>query len=204
VSFRSEGGLDVDVVPVLYEGDTDDVGFLIARETGERLKTSVRLHLEFVRKRKNEHPDAFAQVVRFVKWWVRQQQLADESFRFKSFIVELVVAALADRGLPMSPYPEALRAVFSYVVTSGLRERIAFTDYYFASRLPAKTDAAIEVFDPVNAQNNVAVHYGEADRQRIVDAAEEAFDALTEAIYATTKAQAVECYRVVLGPSFRA
>jgi tRNA nucleotidyltransferase (CCA-adding enzyme) len=203
VSFRSEGGLDVDVVPVLYEGEADDVGYLISRETGERLKTSVRLHLDFVVRRKTAHPDDFAQVVRFVKWWVRQQQRADESFRFKSFMVELVVASLADHGTVMKPYPEALRAVFGYIVKSGLRERIAFTDCYPSSRLPART-APIEVFDPVNPANNVAFLYDDSDRKRIVDAAEEALDALTEATFATTKPQAVDCYRVVLGPSFRA
>jgi tRNA nucleotidyltransferase (CCA-adding enzyme) len=85
-------GLSVDAVPVLYEGDPDDRGYLIAKDTGDRLLTSVRLHLRFIRARKNAHPDDYAQVVRFVKWWARQRKLADPVFKCKSFMVELLVA----------------------------------------------------------------------------------------------------------------
>lgn len=62
ITFAS--GLSVDVVPLLYEGDLDDRGYLVARDTGDRLLTSVRLHLDFIRARKKAHPDDFAQVVR--------------------------------------------------------------------------------------------------------------------------------------------
>src|SRR5437763_2096265 len=44
VSFRGSG-LDVDVAPVLYEGDPDDRGYLITKDTGDRVLTSIRLHL---------------------------------------------------------------------------------------------------------------------------------------------------------------
>ena len=43
VNFRGTG-LDVDVVSVLYEDDPDDRGYLLKRDTGTWLKTSVRLH----------------------------------------------------------------------------------------------------------------------------------------------------------------
>ena len=48
IMFKGSG-TKVDVVPVLYEGDTNDCGYLIAKDTGDRLLTSVRLHLDFVR-----------------------------------------------------------------------------------------------------------------------------------------------------------
>lgn len=200
VAFRS--GLTVDVVPVLYEGDADDVGYLIAKDTGDRLRTSISLHLEFIRARKKAHPDDFAQVARFVKWWARQRKAEDASFKFKSFIIELIVAYLADHGKSLTPYTDALEDVFGYIVQSRLSERIYFTDYYSASKLPRQNVGAIEVFDPVNPENNVALHYAVADRGRIVAAADDALSAIAEARYATTKKQAVECWQIVLGAKF--
>lgn len=203
LTFKSEGGLNVDVVPVLYEGDADDRGYLVAKDTGDKLLTSVRLHLEFVRARKNANAN-FAQMVRLVKWWVRNQQIEDpEGFKFKSFMVELVVAKLADDGQALRSYPEALKAVFTYILNTGLRERIAFADYYKPSELPASSGTPIEIYDPVNPQNNVAFRYTETQRDKIVDAADVALSAILEAEYATTRGRAVDCWQQVLGSKFR-
>lgn len=203
VTFKSEGGLNVDVVPVLYEGDADDRGYLVAKDTGDKLLTSVRLHLEFVRARKDANAD-FAQIVRLVKWWVRNQQIEDpEGFKFKSFMVELVVAKLADDGQDLRSYPEALKAVFTYILNTGLRERIAFADYYKPSALPARSGTPIEIYDPVNPQNNVAFRYTETQRVKIVDAADVALSAILEAEYATTRGRAADCWKQVLGSKFR-
>jgi tRNA nucleotidyltransferase (CCA-adding enzyme) len=194
-------GLDVDVVPVLYEGVADDVGYLIEKFSGDRVKTSVTQHLKFIRTRKDRQPEHFAQVVRLVKWWVRQVRRRQADFRFKSFMIELVCAHMADEGLDFSDYPTALEEIFAYIVSTELDERIAFTDFK-ASALPQATSAEIEIFDPVNAENNVAVRYSRQQRLAIVEAAQEAGDALAEAAYATTKQRAVERWRTVLGPSF--
>ena len=97
----------------------------------------------------------------------------------------------------------ALEKVFAYIVKSRLKTRIAFTDYYPASKLPAPTGKAIEIFDPVNATNNVAAIYDDAHRQEIVSAAQDALEAITEARFATTRGRAIECWQDVLGPSFR-
>lgn len=43
-------------MPVLYEGAPDDVGDLVNKDTGEKLLTSVRQHLDFIRGRKEQHP----------------------------------------------------------------------------------------------------------------------------------------------------
>src|SRR4051812_45451485 len=147
-------GLNVDVVPVFYEGEADDVGYLITTDTGDRVKTSVKLHREFIKERKDAQLNDFAQVVRLVKWWIRQLKLRDDDFRFKSFMAELICAHLADAGLDMSDYPEALERFFAYIVRSELKERIAFTDYYAVTELPKTSSAEMEIFDPVNAENN--------------------------------------------------
>ncbi len=200
VSFRGTG-LDVDVVPVLYEGDSDDRGYLITKDTGDRVLTSIPLHLKFVRKRKADHPTHFAQLVRLIKWWARLQKRQSD-FRFKSFMAELICANLVAGGTDPSHYPSALEAFFSYVVTSGLEQRISFTDYYKTSELPESTDDAIEIFDPVNAKHNVAKQYSTEDRNVIVEAAQDALDALVEAHHSTTQGRAVDLWQIVLGPSF--
>ncbi|WP_428115626.1 CBASS oligonucleotide cyclase [Candidatus Poriferisodalis sp.] len=203
ITFKGTGTV-VDVVPVLYEGDPDDRGYLVARDTGDRLLTSVRLHLEFIRKRKAAAPTDFAQIVRFVKWWIRNQKIEHgDQFRFKSFMAELIVADMIDNGAVLSDYVAGLEAFFSGVVNSELRGRIAFADYYNVSELPAAGADPIEIIDPVNPENNAARLYTESDRKRIVYSAEDALDAIAEARYATTKARAVDCWQVVLGERFK-
>jgi tRNA nucleotidyltransferase (CCA-adding enzyme) len=202
ITFRGTG-LDVDVVPVLYEGDANDCGYLIDKYTGDRILTSIPYHLEFIRTRKNNNPDHYAQVVRLAKWWAQQFKTRDAAFKCKSFMIELILAHLADRGMYLSDYLAALETFFSYIVKSGLEERIAFTDYYPASRLPGPTGTPIEIFDPINPSNNIACKYTSYDQSRLVGAAEEAADAIAEARYATTKPRAIACWQRVFGPSFR-
>ena len=201
IHFRTSG-LDVDVVPVLYEGDEHDRGYLIDKYTGERLLTSIKLHLEFIRRRKESNPIHFAQVVRLVKWWANLRKDENPAFKCKSFLLELLVAHLADSGMELKNYPQALEQFFSYIVKTGLEERVAFDDYYSIDTLPNSTGNAIEVFDPVNAENNVTGRYSVSDRDALVEAAEEAADAIQEASYSTTRKRAVESWQIVLGPSF--
>jgi tRNA nucleotidyltransferase (CCA-adding enzyme) len=196
-------GLSVDVVPVLYKGDSDDRGYLFAFDGGEPVLTSIPLHLAFIRKRKAQQKDHFAQVIRLVKWWVRLQKAKDEEFRLKSFMTEMIVSHLADSGISMADYTVALEKVFGYIVKSRLKTRISFTDYYPASKLPGPTGKAMEIFDPVNETNNVAAVYDDNHRQKIVSAAQEALEAMSEARFATTRGRAIECWQDILGPSFR-
>lgn len=202
ISF-SGTGLDVDVVPVRWEGDPDDRGYLIARDTGEQVLTSIPLHIKFIRARKAAQPDHFAQVVRFIKWWGRERKKNDSTFRFKSFMAELIVAHLSDNGQVLSDYPTAMEKVFTYIVKNGLKDRIYFTDYYPSSSLPPNTGRPMEIIDPVNENNNVAKGYTDQARRLIVEAAEEALDSLAEARFATTKERAVECWQDIFGQSFR-
>ncbi len=202
VSFRGTG-LDVDVVPVLYEGDEDDRGYLLNRDTGEWLETSIRLHLDFIRKRKSQVPNHFAEVIRLAKWWINHQKTIRSGFRFKSFMVELICAYLLDRGQFFSDYPRALETFFTYIVKSGLRERIAFSDFYSPSSVPDRDGSPIHIYDPVNCENNVAANYSDIERGTIVEAAYDALDAVTEAHHSDTKGRAVSLWKDVLGPSFR-
>lgn len=201
VSFRGSG-LNVDVVPVLYYGDEEDRGFLVTKDSGERVLTSIPLHLQFLRRRKDREQHC-AQVIRLVKWWARRQKAEREGFKCKSVIIELICAKLIDDGADFSNYPRALEEFFAYVAKSGLQERIAFADYYDETELPEATGSPMEIFDPVNPQNNVASRYGPDDRGKLVSASRDALDALTEAHYSDTKGRALDAWRDVLGPSFR-
>ena len=106
VSFRGSG-LDVDVVPILYDGDPQWYGNLVSQDDGTFLKTSIPLHLEFARTRKQAQEKHFAQVVRLAKFWARRMKQERDGFRFKSFMIEMVLARLCDDGVDFSDYPEA-------------------------------------------------------------------------------------------------
>lgn len=202
VSFRGSG-LDVDVVPILYSGDPQWYGSLVSQEDGSFLKTSIPLHLEFMAKRKRRQEQHFAQVVRLVKFWARRMKAEHEGFRFKSIMIEMILAKLCDDGLEFSDYPEALQHFFTYVGRTALRERIAFSDHYEPSTVGALRDE-VQLIDPVNASNNVARLYTAANADSITEAALEAGDAIDAALAAPTKQLSVAYWQKVFGTSFQA
>lgn len=202
IHFKGDGVV-IDIVPVFYEGDPQDKGWLVSKTSGRLKLTSIPMHLAFTRKRKEAQPEHFAQVVRLIKWWAARQKGANAQFRLKSFIIELICAHLADGGLKMADYPAAMEKFFNYVVATGLKTRIAFDDNYPASQLPKSLPDPIQIFDPVNPSNNVASQYTDENRKLIVAAAQIALDALNEAHTAATKKLAIENWQIVLGPTFR-
>ncbi|MCW2395734.1 MULTISPECIES: CBASS oligonucleotide cyclase [unclassified Sphingobium] len=201
VSFKGSG-LDVDVVPILYDGDPQWYGNLVSQEDGSFLKTSIPLHLNFCKKRKQAQEKHFAQVVRLVKYWARRMKAENSDFRFKSFMVELILAKLCDDGLDFSDYPDALQHFFTYVARTRMREKIVFTDCYAASKVGTFTES-VQIIDPVNEVNNVSRLYTGANADLIVDAALEAGDAIDSALYAPTKQETVRYWQKVFGPSFQ-
>ncbi len=201
ITFK-ETGLKVDVSPVICDDANTDYGFLIKKNSGQRVLTNIPLHLKFIRVRKDKQPHNYRQVIRLVKWWIRHQKNENDSFRFKSFLGELICAHLADSGKSMKDYIIALEDFFTYIITSKLQERIYFTDNYSKERLPPKSFATIEIFDPINPANNIVANYSDTDRKLIIESAHDALDAIGEAKYATTKQRSIECWRRVFGPTF--
>lgn len=202
VSFRGSG-LDVDVVPILYDGDPQWYGNLVSQDDGTFLKTSIPLHLEFARTRKQAQEKHFAQVVRLAKFWARRMKQERDGFRFKSFMIEMVLARLCDDGVDFSDYPEALQSFFTYLASSRFRERIVFADYYDPATAGPSNDT-VQIVDPVNASNNVARLYTAANADAIVDAALEAGDAIDAALAAPNKQLTIAYWQKVFGPSFQA
>jgi hypothetical protein len=202
VSFKGTG-LDVDVVPILYDGDPNWYGNLVSQDDGSLLKTNIPQHLEFIRKRKRAQPDHFSQVIRLVKFWAARMKVGDDSFRFKSFMIELILAKLADDGLSFADYPEALQHFFTYLARTDLREKIFFTDNYPASSVGAFSQR-MQIIDPVNAVNNVSRLYTDANASAIHEAAIDAGDAIDSALSAPTKHETVRYWQKVFGSAFQA
>ena len=202
VSFKGSG-LDVDVVPILYSGNPDWYGNLVSQEDGSFLETCIPRHLEFIRKRKQAHEADFAQVVRLIKFWAARLKRDQEGFRLKSFMIELILAHLADSGHDLSDYPEALQKFFTYVAESNLRQLIVFTDYYNAATVGTVAET-VKIIDPVNARNNVCKLYTTAQADAIVDAAMDAGDAIDAALHAPTQQETVRYWQKVFGSAFQA
>jgi hypothetical protein len=201
VSFIGSG-LDIDIVPILYDGDPDWYGNLVSQEDGSFLRTCIPRHLEFIRTRKKKQEANFSQVIRIAKFWVKKMKSEKEGFRFKSFMVELIMAKLLDDGKSFSDYPEALQNFFTYLATSDMRELVSFTDYYPRSRIGAITDT-VKIIDPVNEKNNAAKLYTAKEADAIVEAAIDAGDAIDAALAATTKERTIYYWQKILGSSFQ-
>jgi hypothetical protein len=176
---------------------------LVSQDDGSFLETCIPRHLDFIRKRKTAQETDFAQVARLVKFWAQKIKREQEGFRFKSFMIEMILAHLADQGLSFADYPEALQHFFTFVARSNMRERIIFTDYYPSSTVGAFAEP-VKIIDPVNAKNNVSGLYTAAQADSIVDAALDAGDAIDAALAAPTKHETVRYWQKVFGSSFQA
>lgn len=195
VSFQGSG-LDVDVVPVIYSGKANDRGDLLNRDTGEWVETSIPLHLEFIRARKELYP-FYADLVRMTKWWRNERD-----FKFKSFLIELIWCHLVDtQNLPDSRI-DAFAKFLSYIIRTKLEEQIIFTDYYKPSDVKNDVQSSVKIYDPVNPENNVGRNVTEQERAKIIEESQVAFDALSMASSAYTKGKAVENWQKILGSSF--
>lgn len=208
ISFRGTG-LDVDVVPIYWQ-DSDWNGDLVSQDNGSLLRTNIPQHLEFISTRQERHsPNSphFKQVIRLLKYWAGGHKEKNENFRFKSFMIELIMAHLADtrlataKPLPLDNYPEALREFFDFLHMSNLDDVISFDD--FGQGNVQVQDKPINIFDPVNSGNNVAEQYTQVNKELILEAALEAADAIEYASVATTKDEALRQWRKVLGSTFR-
>lgn len=201
VNFKGSG-LNVDLVPVLYSGKDQWRGNLVSQDDGSFLETSIPLHLEFAKARKRASPTHFAQVVRLIKHWARLKKVEHSGFRFKSFMIEMILAKMVDQGVDFSDYPEAMQSFFTYIVRSELKERIVFEDNYRASAVGALSDV-LQIIDPVNPHNNVSRLYTQSNVDLLISAASDAGDAIDGALYATNKQMTVSYWQKVLGTTFQ-
>lgn len=198
-------GLKIDVAPVLFDGEPDDRGYLITRQ-GDRVLTSVTLHLRFVQTRRAAAGPNYRELIRLLKAWIREAKRQDDQLRCKSFLIELIVAHLWDNGwngepLAVNNYPRAFEQVLSFIARTGLQLPLVFTDFYSADAVSDSGDP-IRVWDPVNPTNNVARTYEDWHRERLVKVATTALEDVAWGAQAPTKGDANDAWRNVFGPGF--
>jgi len=70
-------------LPILYNGDPDWCGILISQDDGSFLETCIPRHLEFIRNRKKEHDQDFAQIARLIKVWARKLKREHEDYQLQ-------------------------------------------------------------------------------------------------------------------------
>lgn len=197
VTFKGSK-LEVDVVPVIpLMGDSkNDWGWLMDKHGTERLKTSIPLHLKFIRKRKKTF-NKYAPFVRLTKWWKSLQEVP-----LKSFLIELIWAHLiATEEIPAS-YCDGFPIFFKYILTTKLKEPIVFSDNYSPSEVTHNSSGIVRIYDPVNPENNAGKTITSSEHLTILQKSQEAMNILMMATCAPSKAKAIDQWQRILGASF--
>lgn len=154
-------GLAFDLVPVLATNVPDEQ--ILFRDGGERRRTSIQKHIEFVTSRtrkSNELPGRvkFNECVRLLKWWREFRVAGANSLTaLPSFTLELLAAKAFDQQSVAATYGETLARWFGFLADLVQRKApVTFSDFGKAPTPPATGWAVI---DPVNADNNVVASW---------------------------------------------
>lgn len=190
VSFVGTG-LSVDIVPVIEDPLRPGYGWQFDLQDGSRLQTCAPCQIKFVRDRKNKDKD-FRTLVRLMKKWRNHAELKP----LKSFIIELLVAHLLDTEGNTGSIEQRFRRILLYIAQSGLKERIQF-----AENTPpfGSFKDPVVIIDPVYSLNNVASRITETERQMIVAAAQNAW----EAAHFASAEDDTEVWKEIFGPRFK-
>lgn len=190
VSFVGTG-LSVDIVPVIEDPQRAGYGWQFDLQDGSKLETCAPCQIKFVRDRKNKDKD-FRTLVRLMKKWRNHAELKP----LKSFIIELLVAHLLDTEGNTGSIEQRFRRILLYIAQSGLKERIQFAE----NTPPFGTfNDPVVIIDPVYSLNNVASRITEAERQMIVAAAQNAW----EAAHFASAEDDTEVWKEIFGPRFK-
>jgi tRNA nucleotidyltransferase (CCA-adding enzyme) len=189
-----QSGLDVDLVPVIPISSEPGYGWQPSSERDKPVKTSIEGQLDFIKDRADAD-SRFKTLVRLLKKWRNEQELD----RFRSFLIELIVAYLIDRDGPVTSLETGLQRFYLYVAQSALRERITFPELGNVKSFPADP---VVVLDPVNKENNVAARLTNEEREEIVNAAELAFSTIETAVWKAGKGETLDLWKEVMGRSF--
>ncbi|WP_257455528.1 CBASS oligonucleotide cyclase [Archangium lipolyticum] len=180
--------LRYDLVPMLAIPGDDEAQILL-RGDGERRRTSVQKHIEFVTRHNrtsNELPGRvrFNECVRLLKWWREFRQAHSRVIEYvPSILLDLLCAHAYNRCEVEETYAGTLARWFDLLAgTVRRRELVAFTD--FGPKPRASPDALWTVLDPVNAENNIVSQWNSFQIEELGDWLEEGFDAINRAIAA--------------------
>jgi hypothetical protein len=183
-------GLEVDLVPIVSLDDDANYGYQYSRP-GDRVKTSVKVHLEHYRS--HAAKDLFlAPTLRMAKRWRHWHELDG----IQSFHLELMFTYLVARDGPAPTLEESFRRLFLFII-SDLSEGLAFD----GADAGAFT-APVVIVDPANAANNVAARIELGERDELIEAARTAYETITWAQGLPGKGETVAAWKEILGEGF--
>lgn len=148
----------------------DAYGWQFDIHYGSKIQTCAPCQIQFVQDRKNQDSD-FRTLIRMAKKWRNYAEIKP----LKSFAIELIMAhVLATQGCDGS-IEQRFRSFLLYITRSGLKDQISFPE----NTLPLGTFSdPVVILDPVYSFNNVTSRISETERQEIVAAAQEAWEAV--------------------------
>lgn len=205
VKFRSGIKLNVDVAPIIQDDSLElENGGWLPRADGWRL-TSVTCHNQFISRRTTKSnevsgPVKFNRLVRLMKWWNNQQDIAQPSI-----FCDLIAAAAFDAYGVTNEWQSSLRQVFSFLLKHQFLEPIIFDDYYDTRRLTFPSGQVV-IMDSVNLENNIAKDWTEKIRLDYLARVQDAYDWMMEARSCeldNDEEGAVEMWCQVFGNKFR-
>lgn len=200
-----------DLVPMLAIDGNDEEQVLL-RAGGERRRTSIQKHVEFVKRRTTQSQAvkgavAFNDAVRVLKWWreyrVSQSKIIDE---VPTFLILLLSAKTFDEMSVQATWPETLQTWFDKIHSYAARRAdVTFRDH--AAARPEKITAAWKVIDPVNGENNVLPSSWSGIKiDEFRDWAREARDKIQQAIAYDMRERDTDAMALmvdVFGPAFK-
>lgn len=189
VVFKGSG-LEVDLVPIVSIDDEADYGFQYSR-SGDRVRTSVKAHLEHFRDHASRDP-ILASIVRLAKQWKAWQELGGIS----SFHLELILSYLVDTEGPAQGLEEGIRRLFLFVMRD-LQHGVQFGG-------ASTTDFSdpVVIIDPANSENNVAARITADECSALIAAATTALETITWAQELPGKGETISAWKEVFGNSF--
>jgi hypothetical protein len=199
VKITFSDDVSFDIVPMLSTDQKEEQ--IIIRSSGERLKTSVQKHNQFVKGRtEKSNKEAgrvkFNECVRLLKWWRDIQSdngyyLAGEEAP-PSIVIDLMCAFAFDKLNVQKTYPETLAKWFSYLANIVRNKKpIFFTDYYAVPAIPA--DAVWAVLDPVNSDNNITKNWGSTKVNELAEWLESGRDSWSRILHLDEDGEDAKC-----------
>lgn len=183
-------GLEVDLAPIVSLDDDAIYGYQYSR-SGDRVKTSVKVQLDFYREHAGRD-SLLSSLIRMSKRWVYWNELDG----IHSFHLELLLCYLVDSDGPALGLEEGLRRMFLFIAR-GLNEPLAFDGSDGLT-----LNAPVVIADPANRENNVASRITETERDELVASARRALETITWAQGLPGKIETLDAWKEIFGSNF--
>ncbi len=181
VVFRGSG-LEVDLVPIVALDADANYGYQYSRR-GDKVKTSVKIHLDHYRDHAARDP-FLAPTLRMAKRWRHWQELDG----IQSFYLELMLSHLIDRDGPAPSLEESFRRFFLFII----RDLSVVGDF----------NDPVVIVDPANDANNVTARIESGERDALINSARKAYETITWAEGLPGKGETVSAWKELLGEGF--